>query len=175
VGEGNFAKESKLTLDSKFAKESNFIAERQFFCRIGNYWPMKAALPQRVSLPRRVGENSNIPHIMQKPVVGMDIESSHSLGESLWQGSTCCDPTLAIPLPPGQQNKVCRLVWEHMAPSTMINNAWVWVIGPNGNQIMQVGQWSSLTYFTYTHSQIGALMAGVAWKMSTAFWFQNVG
>ena len=47
--------------------------------------------------------------------------------------------------------------------------------GASDSTIMRVGRWSSLTYLTYIHSQIGALMAGVAWKMSTAFTFQNVG
>jgi hypothetical protein len=32
AGEGDFAKEGKLTLVSKFAKEGNFIAERQVRC-----------------------------------------------------------------------------------------------------------------------------------------------
>jgi hypothetical protein len=41
--------------------------------------------------------------------------------------------------------------------------------------IMRDGRWSSLTYLTYIHLQIGALMVGVAWKMSAAFRFQNVG
>ena len=47
--------------------------------------------------------------------------------------------------------------------------------GASGSTIMWVGRWSSLTYLTYIHSQMGALTAGVAWKMSTAFTFQNVG
>ncbi len=47
--------------------------------------------------------------------------------------------------------------------------------GASDSSIMRVGRWSSLTYLTYIHSQIGALTAGVAWKMSTAFRFQNVG
>jgi len=47
--------------------------------------------------------------------------------------------------------------------------------GMSDSTIMRVGRWSSLTYLTYIHSQIGALTAGVAWKMSTAFTFQNVG
>jgi hypothetical protein len=47
--------------------------------------------------------------------------------------------------------------------------------GASDSTIMRVGRWSSLTYLTYIHSQIGALTAGVAWKMSTAFRFQNVG
>ncbi len=33
----------------------------------------------------------------------------------------------------------------------------------------------SLTYLTYIHSQIGTLTAGLAWRMSKAFTFQNVG
>jgi hypothetical protein len=47
--------------------------------------------------------------------------------------------------------------------------------GLSDSTIMQVGRWSSLTYLTYIHSQIGALTARVAWKMSKAFTFQNVG
>ena len=47
--------------------------------------------------------------------------------------------------------------------------------GVSDSTIMQVGRWMSLMYLTYIHSQIGALTAGVAWKMSTAFTFQNVG
>ncbi len=47
--------------------------------------------------------------------------------------------------------------------------------GALDSTIMQVGQWTLLTYLTYIHTQIGALMAGLAWKMSTAFTFQNVG
>ncbi len=47
--------------------------------------------------------------------------------------------------------------------------------GASDSTIMRVGRWSSLTYLTYIPSQIGALTAGVAWKMSTAFRFQNVG
>ncbi len=41
--------------------------------------------------------------------------------------------------------------------------------------IMQIGRWTSLMYLTYIHSQIGALSAGVAWRMSQQFTFQNVG
>jgi hypothetical protein len=40
---------------------------------------------------------------------------------------------------------------------------------------MRIGRWTSLTYLTYVHSQIGALSAGVAWKMWRQFTFQNVG
>jgi hypothetical protein len=47
--------------------------------------------------------------------------------------------------------------------------------GASDSTIMRVGRWSSLTYLTYIHSQIGALTAGVAWKMSTAFTFQMWG
>ncbi len=47
--------------------------------------------------------------------------------------------------------------------------------GATDSTIMRIGCWTSLTYLTYIHSQIGALSAGVAWKMSTAFTFQNVG
>jgi hypothetical protein len=47
--------------------------------------------------------------------------------------------------------------------------------GSSDSTIMRVGRWSSLMYLTYIHSQIGTLTAGVAWKMSTAFRFQNVG
>jgi hypothetical protein len=41
--------------------------------------------------------------------------------------------------------------------------------------IMRIGHWTSLTYLTHIHSQIGALLAGVAWKMSQQFTFQKVG
>jgi hypothetical protein len=43
--------------------------------------------------------------------------------------------------------------------------------GASDSTIMQVGRWTSLTYLTYIHTQIGALTAGLAWKMSTAFTF----
>ncbi len=45
--------------------------------------------------------------------------------------------------------------------------------GASDSTIMRIGQWMSLTYLTYIHSQIGALSAGVAWKMSRQFTFQN--
>jgi hypothetical protein len=41
--------------------------------------------------------------------------------------------------------------------------------------IMRVGQWSSLTYLTYIHSQISALTAGLSKLMATQVRFQNVG
>jgi len=47
--------------------------------------------------------------------------------------------------------------------------------GALDSTIMRVGWWTSLRYLTYIHTQIGALTAGLAWKMSTAFTFQNVG
>jgi hypothetical protein len=47
--------------------------------------------------------------------------------------------------------------------------------GALDSTIMHVGHWTSLTYLTYIHMQIGALTAGIAWNMSTAFTFQNVG
>jgi hypothetical protein len=47
--------------------------------------------------------------------------------------------------------------------------------GATNSPIMRIGQWTSLTYLTYIHTQIGALLAGVAWKMSQCFTFQNVG
>ena len=47
--------------------------------------------------------------------------------------------------------------------------------GASDSTIMRVWRWTSLTYLAYIHSQIGALTAGVAWRMSTAFTFQNVG
>ncbi len=42
------------------------------------------------------------------------------------------------------------------------------------SMIMWIGRWTSLTYLTYIPSQIGALSAGVARKMSQQFTFQNV-
>ena len=47
--------------------------------------------------------------------------------------------------------------------------------GATDSTIMRIGRWTSLTYLTYIHSQIGALSAGVAWRMSQQFTFQNVG
>jgi hypothetical protein len=47
--------------------------------------------------------------------------------------------------------------------------------GASDSTIMRVGRWTSLTYLTYIPTQIGALTTGVAWRMSTAFTFQNVG
>jgi hypothetical protein len=47
--------------------------------------------------------------------------------------------------------------------------------GASDSTIMRVGRWTSLMYLTYINMQIGALTAGLAWRMSTAFTFQNVG
>jgi hypothetical protein len=47
--------------------------------------------------------------------------------------------------------------------------------GATDSTIMWIGRWASLTYLTYIHSQIGALSAGVVWKMSQQLIFQNVG
>ncbi len=47
--------------------------------------------------------------------------------------------------------------------------------GATDSTIMRIGWWTSLTYLTYIHSQIGALSTGVAWKMSREFTFQNIG
>ena len=41
--------------------------------------------------------------------------------------------------------------------------------------IMRVGRWTSLTYMTFIHAQIGALAKGLAWRMSTQYTFHNVG
>ena len=46
--------------------------------------------------------------------------------------------------------------------------------GASDSTIMRIGRWTSLTYLTYIHSQIGALSEGVSWKMSQCFQFQNV-
>ncbi len=47
--------------------------------------------------------------------------------------------------------------------------------GALDSTIMRVERWTLLTYLTYIHMQIGALTAGLAWRMSKAFTFQNVG
>ncbi len=47
--------------------------------------------------------------------------------------------------------------------------------GAADSTIMQVGRWSSLTYLTYIHLQIGALTAGLSRLMATQVRFQNVG
>ena len=41
--------------------------------------------------------------------------------------------------------------------------------------IMRMGRWTSNTYMTYIHSQIGALAKGLAWRMSKHHTFHNVG
>ena len=43
--------------------------------------------------------------------------------------------------------------------------------GASDSTIMHIGWWTSLTYLTYIHTQIGALTAGLAGKMTTAFTF----
>jgi hypothetical protein len=47
--------------------------------------------------------------------------------------------------------------------------------GSLDSTIMRVGQLTPLTYLTCIHMQIGALTSGLAWCMSLAFTFQNVG
>jgi len=47
--------------------------------------------------------------------------------------------------------------------------------GASDSTIMRVGRWLSLTYLTYIHSQIGALMAGLSKLMVRQVRFQNVG
>ena len=47
--------------------------------------------------------------------------------------------------------------------------------GATDSTIMRIGQWTLLTYLTYIHTKIEALLAGVAWKMSQCFTFQNIG
>jgi hypothetical protein len=49
------------------------------------------------------------------------------------------------------------------------------LIGVSDSTIIKVGRWTLLTYLTHIHLQIGTLTAGLAWWMSTAFTFQNVG
>ena len=48
---------------------------------------------------------------------------------------------------------------------------------PNGADealIIKVGRWSSNTFLTYIHEQIGALSAGLSLRVSTRISFQNV-
>ena len=47
--------------------------------------------------------------------------------------------------------------------------------GESAMTIMRVGRWTSTTYMTYIHSQIGALAKGLAWKMSRSHTFHNIG
>jgi hypothetical protein len=46
--------------------------------------------------------------------------------------------------------------------------------GSDEATIMKVGRWSSKTFLTYIHEQIGALSAGLSLRMSTRISFQNV-
>ncbi len=43
--------------------------------------------------------------------------------------------------------------------------------GAMDSTIMHIGRWTLLTYLTYIHTQNGALLTGVAWKMSRCFTF----
>ncbi len=45
--------------------------------------------------------------------------------------------------------------------------------GATDSTIMRIGKYTSLTYLTYIHTQIGALSAGEAWKMSQCFTFSK--
>ena len=108
-------------------------------------------LPVWGSHCRPLQADGNTPTYQAKPVAGVRMASSHTLGESLWRGWTLSHPThqakaygggqhvvfphLQYRCPQGQQNKVCRPGWQHAAPGTAINNAWVWVVGPNGNHL----------------------------------------
>ena len=47
--------------------------------------------------------------------------------------------------------------------------------GESSDTIMRVGRWTSLTYMTYIHAQIGALAKGLAWRMLQHHTFHNVG
>ena len=47
--------------------------------------------------------------------------------------------------------------------------------GESTDTIMRVGWWTSNTYMTYIHAQIGALAKGLAWRMSQHHTFHNVG
>jgi hypothetical protein len=47
--------------------------------------------------------------------------------------------------------------------------------GATTDTIMRMGRWTSNTYMTYIHAQIGALTKGIAWKMSRNHTFHNVG
>ena len=47
--------------------------------------------------------------------------------------------------------------------------------GALDSTILQVGRWSSLTYLTYIHSQIGALTAGLSKLMAKQWTFQKCG
>jgi hypothetical protein len=47
--------------------------------------------------------------------------------------------------------------------------------GQSSDTIMRIGRWTSNTYMTYIHAQIGALAKGLAWKMSRHHTFHNVG
>ena len=47
--------------------------------------------------------------------------------------------------------------------------------GATTDTIMRMGRWTSNTYMTYIHAQIGALAKGLAWRMSSQHTFHNVG
>ncbi len=47
--------------------------------------------------------------------------------------------------------------------------------GEEDSTIKLVGRWSSETFITYIHSQIGALTKGLSAKMARKIVFQNIG
>jgi hypothetical protein len=47
--------------------------------------------------------------------------------------------------------------------------------GATADTIMKVGRWTSSTFLVYIHSQIAALMAGLAQRMVHPVYFHNVG
>ena len=47
--------------------------------------------------------------------------------------------------------------------------------GCSTEMIMRLGRWTSLTYLTHIHTQIGALPEGISELMATEIIFQNVG
>ena len=46
--------------------------------------------------------------------------------------------------------------------------------GVDNSLIMKIGRWTGLTFLTYIHSQIGALNAGLAQRMTRRIHFVNV-
>ncbi len=91
--------------------------------------------------------------------------SDHDIGIAVQWGATC-DCLLTQGYTVNQISSHSLRAGEAMAMK---------LSGALDSTIMQVGQWSSLTYLTYIHSQIGALTAGLSKLMATQVQFQNAG
>jgi hypothetical protein len=100
---------------------------------------------------------------------------------SPWLGNAqhwCLTMTLGLPYDGEQRTTVSSRVAIYLGLSSHSLRAGgtmaMKLSGASGSTIMKVGQWSSLTYLSYIHSQLGALTASPSKLMATQRTFQNV-